>query len=680
MSHPNPHLAYRPDVDGLRAIAVLSVVIFHAFPAALPGGFVGVDIFFVISGYLISTIIIKALGRGEFSFADFYARRVRRIFPALLVVVATCLMAGWGSLFPDEYAQLAKHSVAGLGFIANFVFWREAGYFDTEAELKPLLHLWSLGVEEQFYIVWPMLAVAVWHMRHRLGGILLGLAAASLVASITLSAAFPVSSYFLPATRAWELLFGALLAWRLQRHGAVFSAASVWAPSIASAVGLALILAGLVLIDKQKVFPGAWALLPVCGAVLLIAAGPRAAVNRLLLSARPMVWVGLISFPLYLWHWPLLSFTRILHPEGAPPDKLGVAVFAAIMLSWATYKLVETPVRRHGGRRAVIGLTLASVLVAGVAANFYVRGGLEFRLKDAQAKKEALSLKWDDDRRGRPDCRHLLPASYTGHCLIVDPQRPPNAVILGDSHANHYFWGLGEALAPHGINLLQIGQGGCLLLLNMDTRKVSGESLGCAETARIAYDYALNRPEVKIIFIAGRWVTGATGRQLKDKPGVFSRMEDAPALLEAPAGAPTGRGEVIAAALDHTLARLVATGKHIVFMESVPELSFNARECVSWTPNRFVSRVPNPNCLVERSVIEARNAEYRPFLQAALKKYPQVTVFDPQSVMCDEQACRGRRDGMLMYRDDDHLSFDGSRWVGRHVPAALPWLDVPTEK
>lgn len=671
MTHPNPHLAYRPDIDGLRALAVLSVVFFHAFPEVLPGGFVGVDIFFVISGYLISSIIIKALGRGEFSFADFYARRVRRIFPALLVVLTACLVAGWGALFPDEYAQLAKHSVAGLGFVANFVFWQEAGYFDTEAELKPLLHLWSLGVEEQFYIVWPALALLMWHIRRRLDGIVFLLAAVSLVSSIALSAQFPVASYFLPWTRGWELLFGAALAWRLQRYGTIFPATAVWAPSIASAAGLLLVVLGLVVIDKERVFPGAWALLPVCGAVLLIAAGPRAAVNRILLSARPTVWVGLISFPLYLWHWPLLSFTRILHPERATPPVLLAVLAAAFVLSWATFRLVELPLRRHGGRRAVAGLVLASVLLAIVGWNIHLRDGLEIRLKDAQAQQESAALRWDEAWFGSSDCRHLMPADFSGSCLIGDASRAPDAVIIGDSHANHFFWGISEALGRSRGNLLQINKDGCLLLVGMDTREKTGESRGCASVAQAAFAYAVEEPEVKTIFLAGRWVLGITARQLKDKPGVFSRAHRKPVLLAAPDDPSIGRGDVVATALDETLRQLAAAGKRIVFLDSVPELPFNARECVHWTPNRFVSRIPQPDCEVPRKLIEARNGEYRPYLRPVLEKYPEVIVFDPQSVMCDDRACRGRRDGELLYRDDDHLSMAGSRWLGARIAHAL---------
>ncbi|WP_407279630.1 acyltransferase family protein [Aromatoleum evansii] len=671
MTHPNPHLAYRPDIDGLRALAVLSVVIFHAFPEALPGGFVGVDIFFVISGYLISSIIIKALGRGEFSFADFYARRVRRIFPALLVVVSACLAVGWGALFPDEYAQLAKHSVGGLGFVANFMFWQEAGYFDTEAELKPLLHLWSLGIEEQFYIVWPALALVVWRMRHRLGGIVVILAAISLVASIALSAQWPVASYFLPWTRVWELLFGAALAWRLQRYGMLFPVSAVWAPSIASVAGLLLIALGLVAIDKERVFPGAWALLPVCGAVLLIAAGPRAAVNRILLSARPAVWVGLISFPLYLWHWPLLSFIRILHPEGATPPVLLAALAAAFALSWATFRVVELPVRRHGGRRTVAGLVSAGALLAIVGWSINQRDGLEIRLKDAQAQQASAALRWEESWLGSGDCRHLLPANFTGDCLIGDASRAPDAVIIGDSHANHFFWGISEALARSGGNLLQINEDGCLLLLGMDTREKTGASRGCAPVAEIAFAYAVNAPEVKTIFLAGRWVLGITARQLKDKPGVFSRAHRKPVLLAAPDDPSIGRGNVVATALDETLRQLTATGKRVVFLDSVPELPFNARECVHWTPNRFVSRIPRPQCEVSRKMIDARNGEYRPYLRPVLEKYPEVIVFDPQTVMCDDRACLGWRDGELMYRDDDHLSMAGSRWLGAHIVRAL---------
>lgn len=669
MSHPNPHLAYRSDIDGLRAVAVLSVVLYHAFPALLPGGFVGVDIFFVISGYLISSIVFKALAGGEFSFADFYVRRVRRIFPALLLVIVVSLAIGWSVLLPDEYAQLGKHAMAGLGFVANLVYWQEAGYFDTAAELKPLLHLWSLGVEEQFYIVWPVVAVLAWRLGRRFWLVLAGLLALSFVVNVVFTPLAPVASYFLLPARAWELLAGAALAYRVHRSGPVFANGRL--ADLTALLGLGLILAALLLVDKHRAFPGWWALLPVGGAVLLIAVGDAAAINRSVLSSRLAVWVGLISFPLYLWHWPLLSFVRIVSGDAVSHGALLAAVALAAACAWFSYRLVETPVRRGGSWRTVAVLVTLSLLVMGSAGNILVRDGLGFRLKDAQAKREAQALDWHAGLKAGPDCAPHLPAALHGQCLIADPARPPTAMIIGDSHANHYYWGLSESLRQQGVNLAQLADGGCVPLYGMSILK-EGRLNDCRKVVNAAIDHVVANPAIGTVFLGGRWMAYASGRELRDPVDYVS--DETLVLPDRSDSAEMSRAQVFEAALDETLRRLTAAGKRVVFLHAVPELPFNARECVAWNPNRFVSRTPRPDCRVSRAQSDARGEEFRPLLARILAKYPQVAVFDPVPLMCDAVACYGRRDGMLLYRDDDHLSLDGSYWLGRRMAAQLPDL------
>ncbi|MFO0456883.1 MAG: acyltransferase family protein, partial [Alphaproteobacteria bacterium] len=301
-------LPYRADIDGLRALAVIAVMIFHAFPSSLKGGFVGVDIFFVISGYLISSIILRDLHAGEFSFAGFYARRIRRIFPALALVMFAVLAFGYFALLADEYMQLGKHVGAGAAFLSNVVLWREAGYFDNASETKPLLHLWSLAVEEQFYILWPALLYLCWRWRCSTLAVLLTVTALSFAANLA-SLRYDLSlAFYSPFTRFWELSAGAVLAYLNVTRPLMLR------PNLQNAMswlGLALILAACFGLRKSLSFPGFWALLPVVGACLMIAAGAAAPVNRWLLARPWMVGIGLISYPLYLWHWPLLSLARI---------------------------------------------------------------------------------------------------------------------------------------------------------------------------------------------------------------------------------------------------------------------------------------------------------------------------------------------------------------------------------
>src|SRR5258707_3234889 len=293
---------YRPDIDGLRAIAVLAVVGFHAFPYWVRGGFVGVDIFFVISGYLISANIFGALEASRFSFAEFYARRIKRIFPALLLLLVVVSVVAWFTLLPNEYKQIGKHTAAGASFVPNFVFWKEAGYFDTASEIKPLLHLWSLGIEEQFYVFWPLLLWAGAKRRNGFLLITLMVALMSFAVNVVTVHTDTAAAFYSPLSRIWELMIGGLLCYFRPPRASLTRRSLNW-PAIC---GILLIGISVTSMNREMPLPGWLALLPTTGACLAIAAGPDAWLNRNLLSNPPMTWVGLISYPLYLWHWPLL--------------------------------------------------------------------------------------------------------------------------------------------------------------------------------------------------------------------------------------------------------------------------------------------------------------------------------------------------------------------------------------
>lgn len=413
------HTKYRPDIDGLRAIAVLSVVTFHAFPNWVKGGFVGVDIFFVISGFLISTIIFENLEKESFSLTEFYARRIKRIFPALLLVLISSYIFGWFALLDGEYKQLGKHIAAGAGFLSNFVLWNEAGYFDNSAEMKPLLHLWSLGIEEQFYIIWPLLLWFAWCRNYNLFVIIFVSAAISFYLNIEGIQKDVVATFYSPQTRFWELLCGSLLAWiavykndalakvKIKIDGLLvafskqsFEADGQMLSNILSLLGFAALAFSIFYINKDFSFPGKWALAPVLGAVLIISAGPHAWFNRSILSNHVAVWFGLISYPLYLWHWPLLSFTRII--EGEVPSgsaRIAVVVFS-IVLAWITYKFVEQPIRLGKFSKTKIPSLLVLMSVVGfIGFNTYSRDGLDFRHKsnlvmDEQAINDERAKYW----------------------------------------------------------------------------------------------------------------------------------------------------------------------------------------------------------------------------------------------------------------------------------------------
>lgn len=357
-----PHVTenYRPDVDGLRAFAVVSVVLYHAFPKVVTGGYVGVDVFFVISGFLISKILFAEMTEHRFSFTAFYGRRVRRIFPALAVCLAFVLAFGFVSLTPSELAQLGKHVFFGAGFLSNMVLWSESGYFDHAASLKPLLHLWSLGIEEQFYIAWPAVLWLAFRAKAKVGRLLAVLFLASFAANIALSINNIVDDFYLPVSRFWELLAGASLAWL--RPIVLTPSARSWI----SFGGLAALVTSVALFTPELRFPGWLALLPVAGAVAVILAGREAMVNRIVFSNRVVVFVGLISYPLYLWHWPLISYAYIIRLGKPPTPLLALGLVAAsFLLAWVTYRFIENPVRFGTDRRRRTQIVAACVVALG---------------------------------------------------------------------------------------------------------------------------------------------------------------------------------------------------------------------------------------------------------------------------------------------------------------------------
>lgn len=375
---------YRPDIDGLRAVAVLAVLVFHCFPSVLPGGFVGVDVFFVISGYLIGRSSFEEIDAGRYSTRAYFGRRARRIFPALLVILLSVLVAGYWILMPVEYELLGKHVAGASVFISNWQFWREVGYFNTEATLKPLLHLWSLAVEEQFYLILPLLLMLSVRWRRSMPWLLVAIALISMVGVTWRLADHKAWAYFHLFSRGWELLVGVLLAYgenRLSVHARQRVLLSgKWRAGI-SGSGLALILVSAWGFSSSTPFPGPSALLPTLGTALVIAGGLATPFSRLL-SLRALVYIGLISYPLYLWHWPILSMLRIV--DGVDLDfQTRLAVFlVSFPLASLTLHAVERPLRYSAlARRRYFPLLLWGVLLAVGGMGLFVKnnGGLPER-------------------------------------------------------------------------------------------------------------------------------------------------------------------------------------------------------------------------------------------------------------------------------------------------------------
>lgn len=454
MTIASQHHTYRADIDGLRAIAVLSVILFHAFPGWLHGGFAGVDVFFVISGFLISGIILQELRQGNLRFSGFYARRIRRIFPALITVLTAVCAAGWFLLTPDEYEQLGKHIAAGAGFVGNFTLCGEAGYFDSAAELKPLLHLWSLAIEEQFYLVYPFMLWIVYRVKFNPLAAIVLLFLLSFGINIAQVTAHPETTFFYPHTRFWELWVGAILAsinlfyrekarfylnklfpaglLRLKRGGKCNSSIL---PFLAGVTGIALLLSSLLVIHRTSPFPGWWAFMPIAGTSLLILAGPQSWVNRNILSNKLMVFVGVISYPLYLWHWPLLAFARIFNNNNLPPRNIRIAcVLAGFLLAWLTLRYIENPIRFGTRTRVkIISLSGAMALIACAGLCIYKQNGLEWRFDDKVAQFfQAAREREPINEMKRIQFHNIEYAS-------IKSKRSGTTIFIGDSNAAQYY-------------------------------------------------------------------------------------------------------------------------------------------------------------------------------------------------------------------------------------------------
>ena len=487
-----PHLVhprYRADIDGLRAVAILSVIGYHAFPSWIKGGFVGVDVFFVISGFLISTIIFGSLNKDAFSFREFYTRRIKRIFPALILIMAASYVLGWFVLLPDEYRQLGKHIAAGAGFASNFFFWQEAGYFDNAAETKPMLHLWSLGIEEQFYIVWPLLLYLTWKKRFNLLLLTVAIIAISFTDNVMKVHRDAVQAFYSPASRFWELMLGSILAY-LTLHKISFAgkAKQRITPlcNTQSVLGVVAIGIAVLLVGRENAFPGWWALLPTIGAVLIIGAGQDAWLNQHLLASRFLVWIGLISYPLYLWHWPLLSFAHIV--EGhVPSNEIRIAaVLISIALAWLTYKFIESPIRnRKQEPKKPLPMALCSVMaiVGLIGFGTYKWEGSTFR----QYNPSAIS---GDNYDYKSDYRYeqcLLSgdsqsysSAFADSCSGVTNSTPPKPLVLiwGDSHAASLYRGFYNRKNSFNFDLAQYTANSCPPIIGLSI----ANRLGCKET------------------------------------------------------------------------------------------------------------------------------------------------------------------------------------------------------
>lgn len=638
---------YRPDIDGLRAIAVLLVIVYHAFPRMLPGGFVGVDIFFVISGFLITGIILRELKDGAFSFWRFYQRRILRIFPTLLCVLTAVLVFGWFSLLGDEYKALGKHVAGGAGFIANFLYWQEIGYWDISSTLKPLLHLWSLGIEEQFYFILPALLFCVWKKNLRIPIIVGILLLVSFNINLNLYRGKPELTFYFPYTRFWELLAGSVLAW-VMNSPVVFlknllSKADKYLCRVFfesegeydgryvrgffSLVGLALIITAVVVCRADHHYPGKRALIPLFGALCLVASGSAAYINRLVLSRRILIWIGLISYPLYLWHWPLLAYCKILDGEQTGKMswrliKIGCIV-VSFVLSWLTYKFVEGPIRfgkSHRNLKAGVLLVLLFT-IGGLGLSVYLKDGLPNRFREFEMMQQQLIPPARFNELGKRYMPEIPDVCFE------DSGSSRTIAVFGDSHARAAYVGLADYNKKNLINTVGITRTHYSII---------------SKNGEIQYDL-LNQM--------------LSGIQKKDDivaVFVFFRYRLPPK---------EGYGKI----LQYIIDSLSKAGKIVYIVADNPNFSFGPKTQIT-RPLSIAGR--KEQRFEDKSDILKDQTKYLNELQ----QLRTATIIYTLDAWGPDGKCGMLADnGLPMYYDSNHLSEYGSRWQAEKILA--PYLD-----
>lgn len=639
--------SYRPDIDGLRAVAVLAVVGYHAFPQSLPGGFVGVDVFFVISGFLISGQLMSAASAGTFSFADFYARRIRRIFPALLAVLITVGLAGWWLLFPSEWNQLATHIGASAIFANNVVLWSESGYFDTSSSLKPFVHLWSLGVEEQFYLIWPMLIWWSWNRVRWTTTIAVLVVVSFAINVVTVSQGAVDAAFFLPHTRLWQLAAGSYVA-ALFRDRRSLQRRTGHALSL---IGIGLIVASYFALSRAIAYPGWYALMPTLGAAFVIASGREAVINRLALSNRPMVSIGLISYPLYLWHWPILSFLEITEQGDVSPTVKIVAIVSATVLATLTYLLIERPVRRAF---TPVSLPRVQPFIASMATILIimVTGIPSGRLTPPARTAIEVDAPVRNDLNASV-CRKRFPG-LGEYCQQFDPDLPVKTALLGDSHAAHFHQGLGRLLRRAKLEtLVHLGQTGCPPLLGIERLKQSGDNT-CTRVNRAAIDAVVADRSIATVWLSFRGAAATTGiTEEGERVADLFRVVDGTATNDA----------AIREGLRSTIAALQAGGKRVGVLLQVPELGFRVDQCMG-RPISIGHRAARVPCAIPREHVLRRQAIYRKLIDDMKGEFG-ISVYDPLQSLCDDAECQAVADGHMLYFDDNHLGDFGSSFALR---------------
>lgn len=638
-------MKYRPDIDGLRTIAVLPVVIYHA-GLGLPGGFVGVDVFFVISGFLITYFLISEIDKGQFSILQFYERRARRIFPALFTMLFATTLSASLTMMPFDFRDFGKSLIATTLFGANIWFFREEGYFTEAAELEPLLHTWSLGVEEQYYIVFPLLLLAASRILSQRGvfALIALVGACSFFASVIALSTAPEAAFYLPHLRAWELLIGSLLAITVWRG---WSGPSYWLPvwgrHLISFVGLAAILWPIFAYSAETPFPGLAALPPCLGAFLLISVGSDGrSFGTKLLSLPPMAFLGKLSYSLYLWHWPVISLYYYQHGELSWSGGIS-CLLISFVFSYLSWRFVEQPVRdrsRVGARSVASGSIAAMFLSIGMGMTIWKLDGIPDRV-DPDLLAMADSKNFAHDRR---DCHFVNPdrAREGDVCMRGAEGGEPSFVLVGDSHADAISPAIFAAASDLNLTGYQYTDAGFAPFPGVWRLGSDG-----TEDVDAFIEFLDARPSIKTLIIARYWQLQMTGYTYRHQGKIWVDEEY------------DGSGTTYnSSAIRRGIARLSNRfpERQLVLLDDVPTGSaLHIRDQL-----RRMKAGNSVEFGLPAEDYDAQRALYEGFLEDIAAQLPNVYYWPIHSSLCGEFLCPLFEGETLLYRDGDHLSWEGA--------------------
>jgi peptidoglycan/LPS O-acetylase OafA/YrhL len=670
-------LAYRSDIDGLRALAVLPVVLFHFDFPGFPGGFVGVDIFFVISGYLITSLIVSDLDARRFSFARFYERRIRRIIPALLVMLAAASIFAVALFPPKELAEFGLSAAAAAGFSSNLFFASHTNYFSGSDNMMPLLHTWSLGVEEQFYILWPLLLFACYRIGSRLavGALVVILAAVSLAYSEWgTTSRYAAQLFYLLQSRAWELMFGAILA-----LGLVPGIPNRWLRGALGLAGIVMIVYAVTQFSTATPFPGLWATIPCLGAMLIIHTGQqRDTAAYRVLSLEPLVFFGLISYSLYLWHWPVITFAENYFGREPSHGEALLLVIVSVAAAMASWRYVEQPFRYSertalGSQQAAFLGGLGALGLAACAGGFlYLGGGLQGRFAPEVLRVYLASR---DHNALRDEClsgsgRRTLPPAARCTSPAFKEGDTSDVIVWGDSYGDALFPAIAMIGQAHGLSTRQVTKLACPPLLGAERAGAGiqrrGNTKRCEEFKAALMQELKQEHRPSLVVLVARWsMYSETSTEFTRGRRVFL-IDDQDRTLDVE----TSR-KVLARALARTVDAINALGIRVLLIGQPPEYFQDPNIC--FVERSILGRDASACLRQPRQVADKRLQASKAILQNVASGRSAATYVSLDSILCDEEACWTWKDGQPLYEDRGHLNLSGARVVSEAL-AEIPSL------